>query len=93
MVEEEWHQSGVFSRADGGPTQIKRDGVAGVVTLERYHDGNVLHRIDGPAEIERDAMTGAVITTLLHKSADGRGSPFPGQTYPTVSVTGMPSAV
>jgi hypothetical protein len=29
----------------------------------------------------------------LHKSADGRGSPFPGQTYPTVSVTGMPSAV
>jgi len=31
--------------------------------------------------------------TLLHKSADGRGTPFPGQTYPTVSVTGMPSAV
>ena len=31
--------------------------------------------------------------TLLHKSADGRGSPFPGQTYPTASVTGMPSAV
>lgn len=30
---------------------------------------------------------------LLHKSADGRGSPFPGQTYPTGSVTGMPSAV
>ncbi|WP_296428611.1 phospholipase D family protein, partial [Yoonia sp.] len=30
--------------------------------------------------------------TLLHKSADGRGTPFPGQTYPTVSVTGMPSA-
>lgn len=31
--------------------------------------------------------------TLLHKRADGRGSPFPGQTYPTASVTGMPSAV
>ena len=30
---------------------------------------------------------------LLHKSADGRGSPFPGQTYPTASVTGIPSAV
>ena len=30
---------------------------------------------------------------LLHKSADGRSSPFPGQTYPTGSVTGMPSAV
>ena len=31
--------------------------------------------------------------TLLHKSGDGRGSPFPGRTYPTASVTGMPSAV
>ena len=30
---------------------------------------------------------------LLHKSADDRGSSFPGQTYPTASVTGMPSAV
>jgi hypothetical protein len=33
------------------------------------------------------------IPALLHKSADGRGSPFPGQTYPTVSVMGVPSAV
>ena len=30
---------------------------------------------------------------LLHKSDDRRTSPFPGQTYPTVSVTGMPRAV
>jgi hypothetical protein len=30
---------------------------------------------------------------LLHKSVDGRGFPFPGRTYPTTSVTGMPSAV
>ncbi len=30
---------------------------------------------------------------LLHKSADGRSCPFPGQTYPTASVTGMLSAV
>ena len=30
---------------------------------------------------------------LLHKSGGGRGSVFPGQTYPTASVTGMPSAV
>ena len=30
---------------------------------------------------------------LLHKSAEGRTSPFPGQIYPTSSVTGMPSAV
>ena len=31
--------------------------------------------------------------TLLHKSAEGQATPFPGQTYPTASVTGMPSAV
>ena len=30
---------------------------------------------------------------LLHKSAERRVSPFPGRTYPTASVTGMPSAV
>ena len=30
---------------------------------------------------------------LLHNSADGPGSPFPGRTYPAASVTGMPSAV
>ena len=37
-------------------------------------------------EFRRDA-------TLLRKSADGRRSPFPGQTQPVVSVMGMPSAV
>ena len=30
---------------------------------------------------------------VLRKSADGRASPIPGQTYPTAFVTGMPSAV
>ena len=30
---------------------------------------------------------------LLHKSNDGQISPFPGRTYPTGSVTGMPRAV
>jgi uncharacterized GH25 family protein len=30
---------------------------------------------------------------LLHKSADGRTAPVPGQTYPATFVTGMPSAV
>lgn len=30
---------------------------------------------------------------LLHKSFDGRASPFPGQIYPATSVTGVPSAV
>jgi amphi-Trp domain-containing protein len=49
---------------------------------------------DGDEEIVLEP--GGLITVrvaLLHKSADGRGSPFPGQTYPTASVTGMPSAV
>jgi ATP-dependent DNA helicase RecQ len=31
--------------------------------------------------------------TLLHKSADGRSFPYPGQTYPATFVTGMPRAV
>ena len=30
---------------------------------------------------------------LLHKSAEGWSSPFPGQTYPVASVMGVPSAV
>ena len=30
---------------------------------------------------------------LLHKSGFERGSPFPGRTYPTATVTGTPSAV
>jgi aspartate aminotransferase-like enzyme len=35
----------------------------------------------------------AVLTALLHKSGAERISPFPGRTYPTATVTGMPSAV
>jgi uncharacterized membrane protein len=31
--------------------------------------------------------------TLVRKSADGRTAPFPGQTHPTASVTGVPRAV
>lgn len=30
---------------------------------------------------------------LLHKPGVGRGSPFPGRTYPSAAVTGIPSAV
>jgi hypothetical protein len=33
------------------------------------------------------------LQALLHKSCDGRASPFPGQTYPATSVMGVPSAV
>jgi hypothetical protein len=29
----------------------------------------------------------------MHKSGDGKATPFHGHTYPTASVTGMPSAV
>ena len=35
----------------------------------------------------------ALQRALLHKTADGRSSPSPGQTYPTTFVTGMPRAV
>jgi hypothetical protein len=43
-----------------------------------------------PASIDATLLvTGA----LLHKSAEGRITPYPGQTYPATFVTGMPSAV
>ena len=29
----------------------------------------------------------------MRKTGNGRSAPFPGRTYPTASVTGMPSAV
>jgi len=35
----------------------------------------------------------AVSLALLHKSADGQSPLFPGPTYPTATVMGMPSAV
>lgn len=33
------------------------------------------------------------VPALLHKSGSDRSSPFPGRTYPTETVTGIPSAV
>ena len=36
---------------------------------------------------------GAYQQALLHKASDVRGPPFPRRIHPTVSVTGMPSAV
>ncbi|MCE8433770.1 hypothetical protein [Rhodovulum sulfidophilum] len=36
---------------------------------------------------------GVTETAVLHKIADGRAPSFPGPTYSTGSVTGMPSAV
>ena len=48
-----------------------------------------LHGIQAQAILPYDWRRPA----LLHKSSDGRSSPFPRQTYPTTSVTGMPRAV
>jgi hypothetical protein len=45
------------------------------------------------ARQKRDEIRDQLAATLLHKSADGRGFPLPGQTHPTASVTGIPSAV
>lgn len=39
------------------------------------------------------AGRGALRLALLHKSADGRSFPIPGQTYPVTFVMGVPSAV
>ena len=44
-------------------------------------------------EVSQQVHIDRMPTALLHKSAERRGSPFPGRTYPTASVTGMPSAV
>ncbi len=49
------------------------------------------YRANPPPQVEDDPLWGQ--TALLHKSTDGRVSPFPGQTHPTALVTGMPSAV
>jgi len=47
--------------------------------------GKMMRRMPGRSARGRGA--------LLHKSGDGRGSPFPGRTCRTASVTGMSSAV
>ena len=39
------------------------------------------------------ALRGANVTGIDPAADLGRGSPFPGQTYPTASVTGIPSVV
>ena len=44
-------------------------------------------------EFDKDGFKFDLETALLHKLSDGQAAPFPGHTYPTASVTGMPSAV
>jgi len=56
------------------------------------YGGSVENRARFVPEVVSD-LRDAVGEALLHKSAEGRTSTFPGQIYSTNSVTGMPSAV
>jgi len=49
--------------------------------------------LDQAAEIRRLKRELARVTALLRKSGGERSSPFPGRTYPTGSVVGIPRAV
>jgi hypothetical protein len=49
-------------------------------------------RLDEDAPVFGRDVQDALEAALLHKSAEGRPSPFPGRIYSTASVTGMPSA-
>ena len=78
--------------------ELKEDAIYGHLARERFRRDQrqaekikfVLSQLRGG---EADAATFAAAMALLHKSGDRRTSPFPGQTQPTASVTGMPSAV
>ena len=43
--------------------------------------------------VASEACDRCIAAALLHKASDVRGPPFPRRIHPTVSVTGMPSAV
>ena len=65
--------------------------------VERYnrtvrHEWLDLYILETVEEVQQIA-TGWLWTALLHKASDVRGPPFPRRIHPTVSVTGMPSAV
>lgn len=70
-----------------------------MIGVGRYRDALALQALvqRRPGQIRDRRLKGmeAVVQrqTLLRKSPDGRGSPFPRQTYLTASVMGMPSAV
>jgi hypothetical protein len=55
----------------------------------KFQADDLFHSPLDQAQIDFENEGGA----LLHKWPDGQGFPFPGQTYPTVSVTGMARAV
>lgn len=76
--------------AVAGRVVIDIDAGTARATLVLDHPGLAL--LVGPGVVIhlRDFAPG---TALLHKLADGRTAPVPGQTYPLTFVTGMPSAV
>jgi transposase len=78
----DWQEAGVWARLHR--VLLERLGDAGHLDWSRAS----LDSASVPAKkaVPRPAA-------LLYKSAEGRGSPFPGQIYPTTSVTGAPSAV
>lgn len=47
----------------------------------------------GKNEAGKTAFLKALEGALLHKALADRSAPFPGHSYPTVFVTGMPSAL
>nr|WP_226937531.1 LysR family transcriptional regulator [Pseudogemmobacter faecipullorum] len=61
--------------------------------LNFRHAANALGVAQSSVSARVKALEEDLGMALLRKSRVCRGSPFPGQTYPTASVTGMPSAV
>jgi site-specific DNA recombinase len=88
------HVRWVFARfiEIGSGTLLARELAERGVTTSRGHriDKKFIYRMLNNRVYIGDAVHKGA---LLRKSRVGRGSPFPGQTYPTASVTGMPSAV
>ena len=63
------------------------------VGTRKDHEACIAALIGGLSHMNGAAKRGGLRMALLRKSPDGRVAPIPGQTYPTASVTGMPSAV
>ena len=78
--------AGVLCRATSGEGLRPRLDRASVLAFSSW----IRALPEGDGHTGRDIRS---IWALLHKLGDGRASPFPGQTYPATSVTGVPSAV
>ncbi len=87
-------------REDQGDVQHPNDGQFAVADALRdlWHptclSGRMTKSAPSRCRISRSmCSTGLRAPTVLHNSTAGRTAPFPGQTHPSASVTGMPSAV